>query len=212
MDRRSQRRPPTGAAQAPDARLAGSYRFERNGWIFVHLEGAPRRSATSTATCWRRRSRTCSASSSRSSWRPRNGTGRSTATSAEKILWPGIDEEYRAELDGIVAGLAAKGVAADRWDIVALNALEEIPGYYVPWLDKQQGRTPVGKAPGNCSAFVATGDWTKDQRIVIGHNAWTNYITGARWNIIFDIKPAQRAPHPDGRPARASSRATTTSA
>jgi len=24
-----------------DDRLKGSYRFERNGWVYVHLEGAP---------------------------------------------------------------------------------------------------------------------------------------------------------------------------
>src|SRR5205085_3529416 len=29
----------------------------------------------------------------------------------------------------------------------------------------------------------------RDQRIVMGHNTWTNYIIGERWNIIFDIKP-----------------------
>ena len=23
----------------------------------------------------------------------------------------------------------------------------------------------------------------------MGHNAWTNYVVGTRWNIIFDIKP-----------------------
>jgi hypothetical protein len=76
-----------------------------------------------------------------------------------------------------------------RWDIVALNALEELPGYYVPWLDKQQGKPPSTKSPGNCSAFVATGAFTKDQRIVMGHNTWTTYVTGARWNIIFDLQP-----------------------
>ena len=26
-----------------DDRLKGSYRFERNGWVYVHLEGAPER-------------------------------------------------------------------------------------------------------------------------------------------------------------------------
>ena len=26
---------------AEDDRLKGSYRFERNGWIYVHLEGSP---------------------------------------------------------------------------------------------------------------------------------------------------------------------------
>jgi hypothetical protein len=40
-----------------------------------------------------------------------------------------------------------------------------------------------------CSAFVATGSFTKDGGVVIGHNAWTNYLDGERWNIIFDIVP-----------------------
>jgi hypothetical protein len=59
----------------------------------------------------------------------------------------------------------------------------------VPWLDKQQGHAASAQAPGNCSAFIATGSYTKDHRIVMGHNAWTDYIVGSRWNIIFDLKP-----------------------
>src|SRR5207244_10933705 len=31
--------------------------------------------------------------------------------------------------------------------------------------------------------------WTADRRIVMGHNAWTDYIVGSRWNIVFDLKP-----------------------
>ena len=71
----------------------------------------------------------------------------------------------------------------------ALNAVEELPYYYLPWLEKQQGRIPTTHAPGNCSAIVATGSYTKDHRIVMGHNTWTDYVKGSRWNIIFDIKP-----------------------
>jgi hypothetical protein len=67
--------------------------------------------------------------------------------------------------------------------------MEELPYYYVPWLDKKQGKPASTHAPGNCSAFVATGSYTKDHRIVIGHNNWTNYAIGSRWNVIFDIKP-----------------------
>ncbi len=110
---------------------------------------------------------------------------------SERMLWPKIEPEYQRELDGIVAGLKARGKAADRWDIVALNALEELPYYYVPWLDKKEGKKPVSHAPGNCSAFIATGSHTKGGQIVMGHNAWTNYVVGTRWNIIFDIKPQQ---------------------
>ena len=37
--------------------------------------------------------------------------------------------------------------------------------------------------------LFATGSYTKDGRIVIGHNNWTDYLTGSRWKIIFDIVP-----------------------
>jgi len=86
----------------------------------------------------------------------------------------------------------AGGHAVDVWDIVALNAFEEVPDYYVPVLNAKEGRPnpPMAVAPGNCSAFVATGSWTKDHRIVMAHNNWTSYWAGQRWRIIFDIAPA----------------------
>lgn len=182
---------PSGGAAPPAAQIESSYRSEQNGWIFVHLEGPPAQigyqhgyQLAPEIADLLRVTKPLLKETTKKDWAFYRDV-------AERILWPGIDEEYRAELDGIVAGLAAKGVAVDRWDIVALNSIEEIPGYYLPWLQKQQGQTPITHAPGNCSAFVATGDWTKDHRIVMGHNAWTNYITGERWNIVFDIKPAR---------------------
>src|SRR5262249_25910887 len=62
-------------------------------------------------------------------------------------------------------------------------------GYYDKWLEKQQGK-PVTAAPAeHCSAFVATGSYTKDGRPVIAHNNWTSYMSGERWNAVFDIVP-----------------------
>ncbi|MBE3131931.1 MAG: peptidase C45 [Acidobacteria bacterium] len=181
--------PPPAPVQAPDDRLQSSYRFERNGWIYVHLEGAPERIGyqhgyllAAEIEDLLRVLPPYLIETTKRDWTFYRRAG-------EEMLWPKIDGEYQRELDGIVAGLAARNVKADRWDIVALNAMEELPGYYVPWLDKQQGKPPSTRAPGNCSAFVATGSYTKDTRIVIGHNAWTNYLTGSRWNIIFDLVP-----------------------
>ena len=37
---------------------------------------------------------------------------------------------------------------------------------------------------------MATGSYTKDGRVVMAHNNWTSYSSGERWNIIFDIAPA----------------------
>ena len=64
------------------------------------------------------------------------------------MLWPRIEPEYQREIDGIVAGMKSCGKGADRWDIVTLNALEEMPYYYVPWLDKKEGKKPVGLCRG----------------------------------------------------------------
>ena len=180
---------PAPPQSAPDARLPDSYRFERNGWIYVHLEGASERLGyqhgyllSAEIEDLLRVLKPFLKATTKRDWA-------FYREAAERLLWPKIDAEYQRELDGIVAGLAAKKVDVDRWDIVALNALEELPDYYLPWLERQQGKPPTTKSPGNCSAFVATGAFTTDGRIVIGHNAWTNYVTGSRWNIIFDLKP-----------------------
>lgn len=108
------------------------------------------------------------------------------------VLWPHIEREYREELQGIADGATAHGVALDIWDIVALNAAEEW-SYYIKIYDKEHGikSPPTVTAGDHCSAFVATGSYTKDGRVVIGHNNWTAYLDGARWTMVFDIVPAK---------------------
>ena len=109
---------------------------------------------------------------------------------AQNMLWPHVEAEYRAELQGIADGAVAHGVKLDLWDVVALNAWLELP-YFNKWYDKQHGVATTAAVPEHCSAFVATGSYTKDGRVVIAHNNWTSYETGERWNIIFDVVPAQ---------------------
>ena len=87
-------------------------------------------------------------------------------------------------------GATAHGVKIDLWDVVALNAAEEW-SYYVKYYDKQHGiQTASLGVPEHCSAFVATGSYTKDGKAVIAHNNWTGYLDGERWTIIYDITPA----------------------
>ncbi len=80
----------------------------------------------------------------------------------------------------------------DLWDVVALNAAEEWE-YYVKQYDRAHGIKSTASlgVPEHCSAFVATGSYTKDGKVVIAHNNWTNYLDGERWTIIFDIVPAK---------------------
>jgi hypothetical protein len=90
-------------------------------------------------------------------------------------------------------GVQSKGIKLDVWDIVALNGDEELPEYYVPWLNKREkaANAPHIVPEGRCSAFIATGSYTRDGKIVIAHNNWSSYAEGARWTVIFDIVPSK---------------------
>ncbi len=175
--------------RAEDDRLKGSYRFESNGWIYVHLEGSPDKIGYQHGSLLAKETADLLRVLKPFLQHETKHDWNFYRQASQEILWPKIDPEFQTEIDGIVRGLNDRGVKADRWDIVALNALEELPYYYVPWLDKKQGRVATTHAPGNCSAMVATGSYTRDHRIVMGHNTWTDYVKGPRWNIIFDIKP-----------------------
>src|SRR5882724_8243279 len=175
-----------------DPRLRKATRSgERNGWIQVHLEGKPAEIgyqhgyllANEIAANFKAIS-TEMAHEEKHDWA-------FFRKAAEDVFWPHVEQEYRDEINGIVEGLKARGVKLDVWDLVALNAWLEIP-YYDKWHDKSTGTTSNGAGPGDhCSAFVATGSYTKDGRVVIAHNNWTSYSSGERWNIIFEITPAQ---------------------
>jgi Phospholipase B len=176
---------------AYDTTLAKGYRFERGGWIYVHLEGGPHDMgvqhgyllAPEIADAYGALRLEMTHSTQRN-WD-------FFRRAAREMLWPKIDAEYQQELQGIADGLKDHDVKLDLWDVVAMNAFAELPDYYVPWLDEQT-RSEVPSdlpGPGHCSAFVATGSWTKDHQIVMAHNNWTTYVEGARWRIVFDLVP-----------------------
>ena len=174
-----------------DPRLEKSYRFQQGGWTYVHLEGSPSEIgfqhgyllAPEIADALEA-IKLFDTHSTQRDWEFFRKTAR-------EMLWPHIDAEYQQELQGIADGVKAHGVDLDVYDIVALNAFEEVPDYYLPWLNKREkaAKAPKLAAPGNCSAFIATGAYTKDHQIVIAHNNWTSYLAGERWVIIFDILP-----------------------
>jgi hypothetical protein len=179
------------SSTASDPRLQKAYRFQQGGWTYVHLEGSPSdvgfqhgyllapEIADALAVI-----KLFDIHQTQRDWEFFRQTAR-------EMLWPHIDAEYQQELQGIADGVKAHGVDLDVYDIVALNAFEEVPDYYLPWLNKREksAKAPKLAAPGNCSAFIATGAYTKDHQIVIAHNNWTSYLEGERWVIVLDILP-----------------------
>jgi hypothetical protein len=182
-------------AGTPETELKGAFRrSENHGWTFVHLQGtpheigfqngyllAPEIADTLKVTILEQ------THDSKKDWQ-------FFRDAAQNMMWPHIEAEYREELQGISDGVNAHGVGMkiDLWDVVALNAAEEWE-YYVKEYDRAHGIKATASlgVPEHCSAFVATGSYTKDGKVVIAHNNWTNYLDGERWTIIFDIVPAK---------------------
>jgi hypothetical protein len=177
-------------AEAPSSSGPG-YRFEAGGWTYVHLEGGPAQVGFQHGQLLAAEIEDMvhviqveSLHSTSRNWEFYREAGR-------KMLWPHIDAEYQQELEGIAKGVQSAGGKLDVWDIVALNGGIELPQYYVPWLNKREhaANAPSIHPEGRCSAFIATGSYTKDGKIVIAHNNWSSYAEGARWTVIFDIQP-----------------------
>lgn len=170
-----------------------SWSFERDGWTYVHLEGGPREIGYQHGYMLKEQ-----IEDNLHVYEVENQheVGKSWAYFREAgrtVLWPRVNEEYKAELEGIAEGMKEAGSTKDLWDIVALNGVLELRDYYLPMQNAKGGKPnpQMATAPGKCSAFIATGKATKDGKIVMAHSNWSSYAEGERWTVVFDIVPAQ---------------------
>jgi hypothetical protein len=172
-------------------RLKNSLRKDVNGWIYLHLEGSPENIGFQHG--YLISEEIADALEMFKVYLPRKTQmdWQFYRDAVRRMFWDKIDDEYKQEIRGIAEGLQAKGKPYDTLDVTVLNGRLELAGYYVPWLVSQKDTSwkQRNMAPGRCSAFIATGKATIDGKIVIGHNAWDDYITAERWNIMADIVP-----------------------
>ncbi len=175
-------------------RFGPGFRENRNGWIFVHIEGDPSERGIQYGALM---AQEIDEFITVLKVYLKENTGKDWdffREAARSFMMDKLGEEYRNELTGIVTGMGLEGISMDLVDIVAQNAFFELADYYLPWLEgepdevKQWGRRI--KPPLRCSAFIATKPYTKDGRIVMGHNSWDDYIIGQRFNVILDIHPS----------------------
>ncbi len=179
------------AVQSKTDALSKALRAERNGWIYIHLEGSPDEVGYQHGYLLAREIDEALRVFKKYAPRTTKREWQFYRDSAHELFWKKIGDEYQKEIEGIARGAFARGVKIDADDVLAMNAWIELSSYYVPSLNARLADPEVHQSPPpSCSAFIATGSWTRNGDIVIGHNNWIDYVIGRRWNIIIDLKPA----------------------
>jgi hypothetical protein len=170
--------------------LGKARRFERAGWIYLHIEGEP----------WERgfqhgyllaKEIAAGLSTARVRWEHQSALDwQWLVNRAAAMFVPKIDQESLAELEGISEGLRAAGQPVSREELIAYNGIIELSDYWWPIELKKIKDAPPPSVRESCSSFIATGSLTRDGNVVLGHNTMQDYADVFP-NVVQDIVPAR---------------------
>jgi len=93
--------------------------------------------------------------------------------------------EWREELEGMVAGALSRGVVVNVDFLFSWNLYLSIN------LSNYRKNTKSHTPHERCSAFIATGEATKDGKIVMAHNTHSKFILVPLSNVVQYVKPAK---------------------
>jgi hypothetical protein len=176
----------------PITRQGKGYRFDSNGWIYVHIEGdAHERGYQHGFLVAKELDQILK--SLKGLTLIENGEGWEYFVNAsEQVLVPNIDSEFLDEMKGIADGAQAAGVNISWQEVVAWNGYVELTDYWFP--NQEAGKfvqmSKRFKRRDHCSAFIATGSYTADGKVVMAHTTWDVYQWGQFFNEVLDIQPS----------------------
>ena len=183
-----------------------AYRYPAAGWIYLHIEGKPYERgyqhgylmANEIPEYLTRCAFDLAGKADERTWD-------AYRTSANALFLRGFDKEILEEMRGIADGANAGGAKwlgrkLDLIDIVLANTAVEMGE-----LASAMPMTPTGlegtafdlppyakkhdSPTDHCSAFAATGQATRDGKMVIGHVTWWPQDLAEQTNVMLDIKP-----------------------
>lgn len=194
----------------------GAYRYNIQGWIYLYIKGEPYERGYQHGYLL-----AYEIVDQIQRWKyifPQKHSWEIHRSDALRLFWRKYPEEYKQEIKGIADGVTARGVDLEGnpityKDILAINEMYEMLSryrhYYLRPLytlkvkfdatkNKLKSTGPsLEEFVGKCSVFIATGDATKDGRIVASHStrgmtldtAWWHMYVSERWNVLVDLTP-----------------------
>jgi hypothetical protein len=91
-------------------------------------------------------------------------------------------KEFYEELNGIEYAMREQLINVSIDDLIGWNSIMSMHSYFTPTNKNNNNRL-------KCSAFIATGDATKNGDIIMAHNTHTDYVDGQLQNVILYITP-----------------------
>jgi hypothetical protein len=177
---------PVTPEPAQIAQQGNGYRFDRNGWVYVHIEGEPYERGYQHGYLLAPELKEILRSLEYLTYWNTGMTWKFFVEEAQKQFLNYIDQEFLEEMKGIADGAKAAGTNISWQEVLAWNGYDELTGYWWP--------TVMGQYAGDndhCSAFIATGSATKGGKIVMAHNSWDDFEVGQFFNVILDIQPSK---------------------
>src|ERR1051325_7568792 len=110
--------------------LAKASRENKNGWVYVHLEGSPADIGYQHGYLLADEIDTAIQTWAYLLQHDSNKEWQFFKQAARNFLWDKLEPEYKEEINGIAKGLQAQKKNYDSLDITALNAMEELAYYY----------------------------------------------------------------------------------
>jgi len=167
------------------------YRFDKNGWVYLHIEGDPYERGVQHGYLMAPELEEILRSLKYLTYWNTGKKWSFFVKAADDLFTNHIDEEFMLEIQGIADGAKAAGVDISWEEILTWNGYEELTDYW--WPNEKEGAFAAGDKVENdhCSAFIATGSATKEGKVVMAHNSFNNFEVGQFSNLVLDIQPSQ---------------------
>lgn len=166
------------------------YRFEKNGWIYVHIEGNPYERGKQYGYLIAPEFQKALDAYKIMTYESTGMDYSFFVKLGVKLHKKLIPKEYLDEMQGMADGLTEANVSATLDDMIGWNSFQEITNNYWSSVQNQyKSSAPLGDFKTHCSAFIATGNATKDNKIIIGHDTFDDFWNSQFDTIIIDILP-----------------------
>ncbi len=162
---------PSGLKEAEASLLHGAYRFDRNGWTFLHIEGPPYLRGFQHGLLMAEEIRAALKVHDQLLFMETGKDLEFYCKRAEELFLDKLEAEFLLELAGI-----ADGAGLPFRQILGWNSYIEIA---------------ESSSDDRCSAFIATGGATRDGGIIMAHNTWEGFANFSCFNLILDLQPDQ---------------------